>query len=289
MHYVTENYREELVNSDLHNKWQRDGFVMVEEVFDQKRTDQLKSMCESILEQWRICNPETGEPGGNSDATVMRHLNHSGFFKNDMSELTDLMDAVADDKVLEICRTILGEEPLFRCTSLFMNPTQTSQDGSWHRDTQFTTKTELEEKAKIQSAKETGNAIQLQIALLASDDVELVPGSHLRWDTTEEYHIRKADDGANSRSNAISGAQCIALQPGDALAFNPCGLHRGRYHTDKSRRTLMLTYTKTSVPCSDYFSHQPWFLEEGYLETLTSGTRPFFETFVAAYKSDWKN
>ena len=276
------------MNSNLRNEWERDGFIIIKEVFDQKRTNQLKSVCECILQQWRICNPETGEPGGNSDATVMRHLNHSGYFRDSVLELTDLMDAVADDKVLGICRTILSEEPLFRCTSLFMNPTKTSQDGSWHRDTQFTTKTEREEKTRIQSAKEMGNGIQLQIALVTSDDVELVPGSHLRWDTTEEYHVRKANDGANSRSNTISGSQRIALQPGDALAFNPYGLHRGRYHTDKFRRTLMLTYTKTSVPCSDYFSHQPWFLEESYLANLTPETRSFFQTFVATYKSDWK-
>ncbi|MCS5613441.1 MAG: phytanoyl-CoA dioxygenase family protein [Candidatus Poribacteria bacterium] len=276
------------MDSSLRNKWRQDGFVIVKEVFDPKRTNRLKSICEFILEQWRVCNPETGEPGGNSDATVMRHLNHSGYFEDSVSELTDLMDVVAANKVLEICRIILGEEPLFRCTSLFMNPTRTSQDGSWHRDTQFTTKTEREEEAKIQSAEDTGNSIQLQIALLANDDVEFVPGSHLRWDTTEEYHIRKADGGANSRSNTMSGSQRITLQPGDVLAFNPYGLHRGRYHTDKPRRTLMLTYTKISVPCSDYFSYQPWFLEEGYLGNLTSGTRLFFETFVSTYKPDWK-
>ena len=278
------------MDSNLRNKWQQDGFVIVREVFDPNRTNRLKSVCEFILEQWRTCNPETGEPGGNSDATVMRHLNHPGYFKdNNVSKLTDLMDAVATGKVLEICRTILGEEPLFRCTSLFMNPTRTSQDGSWHRDTQFITKTEQEEKAKIQSAEDTGDAIQLQIALLANSDVEFVPGSHLRWDTAKEHYIRKDGDGAHSRSDTMPSSHRIALQPGDALAFNPYGLHRGRYHVDKPRRTLMLTYTKTSVPCSDYFSYQPWFLEAGYLENLPPRTLPFFEAFVSAYESDWNN
>ena len=123
---------------------------------------------------------------------------------------------------------------------------------------------------------EEGDSIQLQVALVASDDVEVVPGSHLRWDTGAEFDIRRAHEGANSQSNEMPGALRVALQPGDAVAFNPYALHRGRYHTDKLRRTLMLTYTKTSRPRFDYFSDQPWFDEDGYLSGLGAESQVFF-------------
>ena len=168
-----------------------------------------------------------------------------------------------------------------------MNPLENSRDGNWHRDTQFHCPDEGHEKAMILSGEASGKAIQMQIALAPSDDVEFVSGSHLRWDTPEEYQIRRADGGANSRSHEMPDALRISLQPGDAVAFNPYGLHRGRYHTSKTRRTLMLTYTKTSAPRYDYFSHQPWFLETGYMERLRPHTRAFFEPFVETYKTDW--
>ena len=55
----------------------------------------------------------------------------------------------------------------------------------------------------------------------------------------------------------------IAGQPGDGVAFNPFGLHRGRYHADKKRRTLMLSYRARSLPLYDWNALQraikyPW-------------------------------
>ena len=36
------------MDSSLRNKWRQDGFVIVKEVFDPKRTNRLKSICEFI-------------------------------------------------------------------------------------------------------------------------------------------------------------------------------------------------------------------------------------------------
>ena len=33
-------------------------------------------------------------------------------------------------------------------------------------------------------------SIQAQVALVPNEDVEIVPGSHLRWDSAEEYAVR---------------------------------------------------------------------------------------------------
>ena len=127
---------------------------------------------------------------------------------------------------------------------------------------------------------------------MANDDVEVVPRSHLRWDTAEEYHIRKGDGGKNCRSNEMPGALRIHLEPGDAVAFDPSALHRGRYHTDRLRRTFMPTYTST-VPdlkpdYANYFTNQPWFLDPGYLSPLKPRTRAFFERFIDTYQKSWQ-
>lgn len=276
-----------MIDKTLQKHWEEEGYVVVRGLFDPNRTALLRDICFDVLKQWRICNPEKGEPGGGPDATVMRHLNHPGYFDTHRNDLVTLMDAVADKKVLDLVRTILQGDPLFRCTSLFFNPQENSRDGHWHRDTQFRSETDDEEREKILSRQGFGAGVQLQVALVASDDVEFVPRSHLRWDTDEEYHIRKADGGEHNKSNAMPNAVRVSLEPGDAVGFNAAGLHRGRYHTDKLRHTLMLTYTRADVPVSDYFSHQPWFLDAGYLDGLNGDSRAFFDAFVAQYQADW--
>jgi hypothetical protein len=275
------------MTGELSTQWTTEGYLITRGLFDSERAERLCAICEAILQQWRETNPETGQPGGGPDATVMRHLNHPGYFTHDPQAFREVMEAAADEKVLAVSRAILGEEPLFRCTSLFMNPMQNSMDGDWHRDTQFLIPEETEERAFLERGAPEGEAIQLQVALVPSEDIEFVPGSHLRWDTPEEYRIRRSENRAHCRSNAMPGAVRISLQPGDAVAFNPFGLHRGRYHADKLRRTLMLTYTKRSQPRCDYFSDQPWFLEPGHLAGLTPRVRAFFETFVETYRAFW--
>jgi ectoine hydroxylase-related dioxygenase (phytanoyl-CoA dioxygenase family) len=272
---------------NLQTQWENEGYVVVRNLFDPGRTERLLNIANRILAQWRTENPETGKPGGPPSATVMRHLNHPGYFRQPAPELGELLDAVADPQVLAIARTILGEEPLFRCTSCFFNPLENSRDGDWHRDSQFGTPDEAEEKKILVQLSRSGTSIQMQIALTPSDDVEVVPGSHLRWDTPAESRIRKADGGTNNRSNEMPGALRLALEAGDAALFNPYGIHRGRYHTDRLRRTLMFTYTKSSAPYRDYFSKQPWFLEPGYLDSAQPATRGFFTPFVEMYRDFW--
>jgi hypothetical protein len=275
------------MDSNLREQWEHEGYVLLHGLFDEERTQRLRVVCDEVLAQWRVMNPENGRPGGADDATVMRHLNHPGYFRTNPTGLACLMEAVTDPLVLEVARTILGEEPLFRCTSLFFNPLAGGKDGNWHRDSQFTQPDEEQERETIAKLVSSGNSIQMQIALAPSDDVEYVPGSHLRWDTPAEYQIRRADGGKHNRSNAMPGALRLGLAAGDAALFNPYGLHRGRYHTERPRRTLMLTYTKTSAPYYDYFSNQPWFLEPGYLDGLSPQSRAFFAPFVTLYREFW--
>ncbi|CAN5683617.1 hypothetical protein BH10CHL1_BH10CHL1_37460 [soil metagenome] len=276
------------MNENLSEQWENEGYVVLRGLFDPQRSANLRTICDAILEQWRVNSPEKGAPGGGPDATVMRHLNHPGYFTEGRTGLNEVMEAVADPQVLDIARTILGDEPLFRCTSFFFNPLADGRDGNWHRDSQFSAANDEEEKATIAKLIRSGTSIQMQIPLVPSADIEYIPGSHIRWDTPEEYAIRRADGGKNNRANTMPGALRLALEPGDAALFNPYGIHRGRYHTTPLRRTLMLTYTKRSVPHSDYFSNQPWFLEPGYLDGLKPQTRAFFDSFVTQYTPFWQ-
>ena len=84
-------------------------------------------------------------------------------------------------------------------TSLYFNPASESQDGFWHKD-------KIGEEADVSRIKETGAGLQMQIALVPSDDLELVPGSHLRDYSPEEHAICVADGEIHNRSNDMPGA-----------------------------------------------------------------------------------
>lgn len=274
---------------DWQEQWEREGYLVVPGIFDAARVTGLRAISDRLHEQWIICDPQSGQPHPNPDEHCMRHLNHSAYFHHGpAAEFSDLMDAIADNLVLGIARAILNEAPLFRCTTYWFNPRKTSKDGNWHRDLQFMYKSEEEERARLTAAIVEGESgIQMQIPLVDSDDIEFVPRSHLRWDTPEEYEIRCAHGRVNNTSDKMPGSLRLALKAGDAALFNPNGLHRGRYHADKLRRTLMFTYSKSSQPRFDYFTDQPWFLLPGYLDGLAPRTRAFFEPFVAEFRSRW--
>lgn len=277
------------IESQTHKHWADEGYVLVPGLIDSARAARLQVICNDILGQWRLRDPQTDQPGEKPDATVMRHLNHPTYFAAHPEWLPDVLEVAADPNVLRVVAEIFGEPPLFRCTSLFFNPSGLRVDGNWHRDSQFSLKEDDAERVALAKMGPTGTGMQLQIALLPSDDIELVPKSHLRWDTPEEYAIRKADAWAHNRENNMPGAIRVHQEPGDAVLFNPAAIHRGRYYSDIPRRTLMLTYTKASEPCSDYFSNQPWFLQAGYLDGLSPQARAFFAAFVGQYESFWRS
>jgi hypothetical protein len=267
--------------------WRTQGYVVSCGLVDPSYAARLRFICDGVLDQWRKRDPQTGLPGG-ADVTVMRHLNHPAYFAGSAPGLEEVLRLAALPKLLDLATTLLGEEPMFRCTSYFMNPLETSLDGDWHRDSQYMTPDENSERAMLLAGGDSGDGVQLQVALVPSDDVEVVPGSHLRYDTPEELAIRRSDGGRHNRSNQMPGAVRIALGPGDAAAINSLGIHRGRYHVGKLRRTVMLTYTKASMPVFDWFSYQPWFSNPAYRARIPEDVRPFFDSFIQTYADFWQ-
>ena len=275
--------------AELRRHWRAEGYVLVRGLFSAGDATRLLEICDHARREWSRCDASFGHSVDNDEAVSMRHVNHPDYFRGSDRRpwLTTLLDACADPRVLSVARGVFAHEPEFYCTTYWFNPRGKSRNGNWHRDTQFGTKTDDEERAFLFGPQE-GGGIQLQLALAASDDTEVVPGSHLRWDTDEEYRIRKADKGKNSESDDMPGALRVALQPGDAVAFNSFALHRGRYHADKIRRTLMLTYQQRSMePAETYFTKQPWVREPGYLDGVLPDTRDFFERFIARFGKFW--
>lgn len=275
------------MTDSLRQQWNNDGYVLFKSLLSEAEVGALLTIAERVRRQWIAASAENGTPG-DPEGHNMRHVNHPGYFRDNPDEFVTLMNLIADERILGIGRDLFGTEPVFRATTLWFEPNTAQEDGSWHRDIQFMHPDEDEQRRMV-GKRSVSDGMQLQIALLETADNEYVPGSHLRWDMNEEYHIRLADAHAHSRSNKMPGAVRIHQQPGDALAFEALGLHRGRYHADKRRRTLMLTYTSEREQNFDYFSDQPWLDASPLMAILPASTQAFFRRFVDIYADDLRH
>lgn len=289
------NQTQRAAPKDLHSQFRDNGVIFVPHLIDEPTVARLQLIVEHCLCQWRIDEAARGVPDETlARHNVMRHLNNSIYYAGRRGWLTELLDVVADPAILAVVGEVLGDEVLFRSTSLFMNPLGSTNDGDWHRDTQFGIPADEEKSLVLRESEDLLRTqriggIQLQIALVPNDDVEYVPGSHLRWDTKAEFHIRRSNDFKFNRSNHMPGAVRLSQAQGDAVAFHSNGLHRGRYHADRYRRTLMLTYNAFhGKHYQDIFSDQPWCLQNDYLDGVKPSTRAFFERFITTYRDFWQ-
>jgi ectoine hydroxylase-related dioxygenase (phytanoyl-CoA dioxygenase family) len=101
------------------------------------------------------------------------------------------------------------------------------------RDLQFSP---IEDAAQ---AREQGNLVSLhvRIALVRETGLEVIPGTHQRWDTERESNVRFERNG-HKNSEDLAGAVLVELDPGDIVVFDAQMLHRGNYHLSKIRKAL---------------------------------------------------
>jgi len=109
----------------------------------------------------------------------MAYLTEPNYFNKNSSWLIELLEFIADRKIIEILEFISGEKLLFHNTQYFFNPVDKSWKGIWHRDTQFLAPEVELEKQRIKH----NTGVHFRVAFLADDYLEYVPGSEKRWDT----------------------------------------------------------------------------------------------------------
>lgn len=265
--------------------FEEEGILFYPRLFEGEELARLRAACEGVLQQF-LTDVDCRETG-DKNTHLMRHLNDIRWHTAGDADRRLLLETVADPRCLGPVEQVFRGESLFRSTSLFFNPRFESMEGDWHRDIQFLVKDEDEVRDHIANVPVIG--IQLQIALVDNDDVEYVPFSARRYDSPEEFYFRCADGRRHNRESGMPNAVRVTQRAGDAIIFNPNGLHRGRYHMDNPRRTLMLTYTPRQMPFFDYFSQQPWMLAEGYTAGLSERARAYINSFIGVYRDSWRD
>lgn len=263
--------------SDFKNEWNERGYFVVRQLFDAPLVGQMKMICDRLLRQW-LAESSSAEEASNN--TNMAYLTERRYFKNHPEQLATLLEAIADEKSLSVFKKVFDAEPLFHNTQYFFEPASDTCAGEWHRDQQFGA---VDIEAEKSAMSQVG--VHIHIAFVPDDNLEIVPGTHLRWDTPEEFEIRKGLNGRKTNADDMPGATRISLAAGDACFFSAWSLHRGNYIAGKVRRTFDVIYG--TAPGS-YTPPPMCFLDSDVLDDVKSHTRVFFERFINAYKGKWE-
>lgn len=138
-----------------------------------------------------------------------------------------LFNFISSKKMMDIIESVIPVNPAFMNTQLFFNPVSPQLKNFWHRDCQYDHDIEIQ-KQVIHDTQ----VVHLRVPLFDELGIELVPGTHKRWDNEEEFDVRQEEKGRESSDNLSTGKE-IKLAAGDLLVFSADMIHRGLYGLDR--------------------------------------------------------
>jgi ectoine hydroxylase-related dioxygenase (phytanoyl-CoA dioxygenase family) len=217
-----------LTHAERRKRWRAHGYFVLQDFASAAEVADLRSSCDAVLEHQRRTSREAGH-----SSTYIEGLLDPQRFAHEPERLQRMVDFFGSRRVCELVHDLASplEGPVWLKTlQYFHEPTTRDWDGDWHRDSQFGRDPLLEQAYAL-----TTTAARFRVAFLPDDWLEVVPGTHARWDTDEELAIRK---GSARTSASMPGAVRITLAPGDACVFHAWTIHRATYRRSPLRRTL---------------------------------------------------
>ena len=129
--------------------------------------------------------------------------------------------------MMDVVESVITNNPAFMNTQLFFNTVNPQQKDFWHRDCQYDHDVEMQKKVIHET-----QVVHLRVPLFDELGMELIPGTHKRWDSEEEFDVREERKGKLS-SDSLSTGKAIQLFEGDLLVFSADMIHRGLYGLDR--------------------------------------------------------
>ena len=162
-----------------------------------------------------------------ANGTLNSHSLTSSKYINNTEKKT-LFDFIAQNKLYSLLEKLIPQQAKFLNTQLFFDPKNANQENYWHRDIQYTGKSEEEQKQAIK----TQNVLHFRIPLKTELGIELIPQTHRRWDSKEEYEVRKSLNNKKT-SDELKNSKRFALKRKDLLIFSANMIHRGIYGKER--------------------------------------------------------
>ena len=205
----------------MRKEYEKNGFVLVENFLNKSEVGQMLDIVNTFHENWVIDNYSFYKEKAINSAYL------TGTKYLEKHERIKLFELVASDKMINIVLSLPFANPAFMNTQLFFDPVNPDQENYWHRDAQY--HLSIEEQRRALDGPEV---MHFRVALKDEPGIELVPGSHRRWDSDEELNIRLEKSGKRNYHNLTTGSS-IPLKQGDLLVFSANMIHRGLYGNNR--------------------------------------------------------
>ena len=271
--------------SDLREKFETDGFVIVDVLSEEEIADFRTVMDGMLSESKKTSDTEV-------HSSVLQHLGDEiSDFGNEARQyyfhlLTKagtepIHHAFYHPKVLTIVEELLGPKLIVNNASILaFNPGVTYSLG-WHRDIIQIPQPEIEDW--LFSKERHHNSVQINLPLMEENSLWVVPGSHHRANTAEEVAAFEGSKHYAPVGNVMPGGVPVKLNAGQAVLYNNNLIHRG-HSTDSElpRRTLHMGYHSASLPPTwHFYLLNGDLLTEEYLATLDPTMRRMMDEYKA--------
>ena len=201
--------------------YDEEGYFVIRNYFNAAEIASLRTVVLTFHQLWQKDNAKFYQ----EEAFNSSLITGSEYLAYD--DRVTLFNFISSQKVMTVVDTVIANNPAFMNTQLFFNPVNPKQKDFWHRDCQYDHDIEGQKLA----IKET-QVLHLRVPLFDEPGMELVPGTHKRWDNEEEHNVRQEEKGSVS-SDDLSTGKKIDLAAGDLLVFSADMIHRGLYGMDR--------------------------------------------------------
>ena len=228
----------DILSKKLSRAYSESGYFVLRDYFSANEISTLRNVILKFHTLWKKDNIQFYQ----EEAFNSSLITGSKYLTPD-DRLT-LFNFIGSKKIMHLVDAIIVNTPAFMNTQLFFNPVKPEQKNFWHRDCQYDHEIEIQ-KQVIHKAQ----VLHIRVPLFDELGMEVVPGTHKRWDNEEEYNVRQEVKGRASDEELSQGKK-IKLAAGDALVFSADMIHRGLYGLD--RLALDILVFDTSVNFIDY-------------------------------------
>lgn len=203
------------------DKYEQQGYLVVKQALSASQLDSVHPVLQRFHQLWIEKNRDFYQKRAINSA----YLTSDTYLNDD--DRKSLFEFIALTELIQIIEHIIPQ-PAFLNTQLFFDPYDPDKNNYWHRDIQYS---HSEEQQKAMLA-DPSSMPHFRIPLVNEKGLELIPGSHKRWDTDEERDVRLERNGHQCFED-LPGGTIIELQRGDLLIFSAKMLHRGIYGGDR--------------------------------------------------------
>ncbi|MFT5482374.1 MAG: ectoine hydroxylase-related dioxygenase (phytanoyl-CoA dioxygenase family) [Halieaceae bacterium] len=232
----------------LRSSYEEHGYVVLRAILDESEISSLARYVERIYAIW---TKDNAAELTRHDLVNMHSLTDPQYFQSLPSQRVAFFEAIANAKLTQVVDAIFGSGIYFHNTQLFFNPQRNDFLPYWHRDMQYGPNDEQTQIAALE------DMVSLHVRLPLQDErgVELIPGTHARWDTKLEKEVRFERNG-HKNSEQLPNSKLIELQAGDVLIFSAQMIHRGNYALNPSRLALDLCIGKPHSLTSEFIDER---------------------------------